>query len=60
MSSQNNISQLMLYFESEDVGFRYVRSAEMFCCYFPQTVDGGIGELHGESSQSPVCHLLEE
>lgn len=25
-----------------------------------QTVDGGTGELHGESSQSPVCHLLEK
>lgn len=26
----------------------------------PQTVNGGTGELHGESSQSPVCHLLEK
>lgn len=27
---------------------------------FPQIVDGGAGELHGESSQSSVCHLLEK
>lgn len=27
---------------------------------FPQIVDGGVGELHGESSQSSVCHLLEK
>lgn len=27
---------------------------------FAQIVDGGVGELHGESSQSSVCHLLEE
>lgn len=27
---------------------------------FHQIADGGVGELHGESSQSSVCHLLEE
>lgn len=27
---------------------------------FTQIVDGGVGELHGESSQSSVCHLLEK
>lgn len=27
---------------------------------FPQIVDGGVGELYGESSQSSVCHLLEK
>lgn len=36
--------------------FRGVRNA-VVC---PQVVDGGVGELHGESPQSSVCHLLEE
>lgn len=36
-----------------------VQMSEMLLI-FAQIVDGGVGELHGESSQSSVCHLLEE
>lgn len=36
--------------------FTNVRNAAIF----PQIVNGGVGELYGESSQSSVCHLLEK
>lgn len=36
-----------------------VQMSEMLLV-FAQIVDGRVGELHGESSQSSVCHLLEK
>lgn len=46
------------FWTNDDIGGT-LQMSEMLR-FFTQIVDGGVGELHGESSQSSVCHLLEK